>query len=110
MLVCVDVHSEQVAAGLQSVGISPSSLCPAFLYSTTCCLDSPNPSIPTSTMSPGFRYFGGFIPSPTPAGVPVLITSPGRSVMNSLTYDIGVGTSKIMFEVELFCRYSPLTL
>src|SRR5439155_12613087 len=45
----------------------------------------PRPSIPSSTTSPAFRYCGGFIPKPTPGGVPVLITSPGRRVMNSLT-------------------------
>jgi len=47
--------------------------------------DSPSPSMPSSTTSPAFRYCGGFMPKPTPAGVPVLMTSPGRSVMNWLT-------------------------
>ena len=35
------------------------------------CRDSPSPSIPNSTTSPDLRYCGGFIPGPTPAGVPV---------------------------------------
>src|SRR4029079_6901734 len=52
----------------------------------TFCRDSPRRSMPSATTSPGARYTGdGFIPSPTPAGVPVLMTSPGKSVMNSLT-------------------------
>jgi len=54
------------------------------VYATTCWRDWPKPSMPSSTMSPGFRYCGGFMPRPTPAGVPVLTTSPGRSVMNWL--------------------------
>src|SRR5213592_5046615 len=39
----------------------------------------------SSTTSPGARKRGGFCPSPTPAGVPVEMTSPGRRVMNWLT-------------------------
>jgi LacI family transcriptional regulator len=44
----------------------------------------PRPSIPSSITSPGFKYTGGFWPRPTPAGVPVEMTSPGRRVMNWL--------------------------
>src|SRR5262249_61546927 len=45
--------------------------------STTFWHDSPNPSMPSATISPAFRYTGaGFMPRPTPGGVPVLITSP----------------------------------
>lgn len=44
--------------------------------------DSPNPSAPNSMMSPAFRYIGGLKPRPTPAGVPVEITSPGNNVIN----------------------------
>src|SRR5690606_9507804 len=40
----------------------------------------PMPSISTSTTSPGFRKTGGFMNTPTPSGVPVLIMSPGSSV------------------------------
>ena len=40
--------------------------------------------MPRSTRSPGFKYCGGCIPRPTPAGVPVLITSPGSKAI--LTY------------------------
>ena len=41
----------------------------------------PNPVISMRTTSPALRYTGGFIPSPTPGGVPVAIRSPGISVM-----------------------------
>src|SRR4030095_7155159 len=34
----------------------------------------------TSMTSPGFKYCGGFIPKPTPGGVPVKIMSPGSRV------------------------------
>ena len=37
----------------------------------------PMPSISTRTTSPAFRNCGGLRPMPTPAGVPVAITSPG---------------------------------
>ena len=50
-----------------------------------CCRCSPKPSIPNSTTSPCFKYCGGFIPIPTPDGVPVDMTSPGNKVMNWLT-------------------------
>ena len=33
----------------------------------------------------GFRYCGGLRPMPTPGGVPVVMMSPGSSVMNWLT-------------------------
>src|SRR5579864_5950875 len=36
----------------------------------TFCWDSPSLSIPSSTRSPAFRYCGGRMPNPTPAGVP----------------------------------------
>ena len=52
---------------------------------TACCFDSPSPSMPSSTTSPGLRKTGvGFKPRPTPGGVPVLMTSPGSRVMNWL--------------------------
>ena len=41
--------------------------------------------LPHSTTSPGFKYTGGFIPIPTPPGVPVETTSPGHKVMNRET-------------------------
>ena len=42
---------------------------------------TPMPVTSIRTTSPGFRYFGGLKPIPTPAGVPVAIRSPGSSVM-----------------------------
>ena len=45
--------------------------------STTSFSRTPIPSISMRTTSPAFRYFGGSKPMPTPAGVPVAITSPG---------------------------------
>jgi uncharacterized protein (UPF0303 family) len=46
----------------------------------------PSPSIDSSTTSPARRYgLGSGCPSATPAGVPVLMTSPGYRVMNWLT-------------------------
>lgn len=43
---------------------------------------SPRPSIPRRISSPTARYRGGRRPSPTPEGVPVLMTSPGSRTMN----------------------------
>src|SRR2546426_3322716 len=40
---------------------------------------TPMPSISISTTSPTLRYSGGVRAKPTPAGVPVMITSPGHS-------------------------------
>ncbi len=48
----------------------------------TCWREDPSPSIPSSTTSPALRKTGGLKPSPTPAGVPVLITSPGNNDIN----------------------------
>ncbi len=45
----------------------------------------PRASAPYSTTSPGCRNAFGVRPKPTPSGVPVLITSPGRRDMKSLT-------------------------
>ena len=46
---------------------------------------SPRPSMPSVTTSPTLRNFGGFMPVPTPGGVPVVMMSPGSSVMNCET-------------------------
>jgi len=42
---------------------------------------SPIAVISMLTLSPGTRYFGGFMPRATPDGVPVAMTSPGSSVI-----------------------------
>ena len=49
---------------------------------TTVCRCDPRIPPWSSTTSPRFRNCGGFMPRPTPSGVPVITTSPGRSVMN----------------------------
>ena len=51
---------------------------------TKVCFCVPSPSMPSSTTSPFFRNFGGFMPRPTPGGVPVEMMSPGSSDMNWL--------------------------
>ena len=40
--------------------------------------------MPSSITSPAFRNVGGFIPMPTPGGVPVEMMSPGCRLMNWL--------------------------
>src|SRR5690606_27720481 len=50
------------------------------------CRCLPSPTASTSTTSPDCRYRGGVLPMPAPAGVPVLIMSPGSSTMNWLRY------------------------
>ncbi len=59
----------------------------AMRYAAFSCVRwRPKPSISSSTTSPGLRYgFGSGWPMATPAGVPVLMTSPGYRVMNWLT-------------------------
>lgn len=67
--------------------------------------------MPRVTTSPGLRYFGsGLMPSPTPAGVPVVMTSPGSSTQNYEQYQTRWRQSKIMFLVVPRWRCSPLTL
>src|SRR5437868_6151128 len=46
---------------------------------------SPSPSMLSVTTSPTLRNFGGFMPEPTPGGVPVVTMSPGNSVRNCET-------------------------
>ena len=45
---------------------------------------------------------------PTPAGVPVAITSPGCKVMPAEMVSMIVGTSKMRSRVLALCRNSPL--
>ena len=53
---------------------------------------------------------GGSKPRPTPAGVPVEMTSPGRSVMYCERYATMWLHEKIMFLVLPFCICLPLTV
>ena len=57
----------------------------------------------TRTVSPGFRNWGGFIPAPTPAGVPVAMMSPGDSVTH---FDTCAGEGEEVESVELHCEGS----
>src|SRR4029079_472010 len=58
---------------------------PLHLEGATFWRERPSPSMPSSTTSPTLRYTGsGLMPRPTPAGVPVLMTSPGSRDMNWL--------------------------
>ena len=54
-------------------------------HATTFCVCSPSPATPRRMLSPGFKKRGGFMPMPTPGGVPVVMMSPGWSDMNWLT-------------------------
>ena len=45
----------------------------------------PSLSMPMRISSPALGHTGGFMPSATPAGVPVVTTSPGSSTMNCET-------------------------
>ena len=53
-------------------------------HARTFCVCTPSFSMPTRMICPGLRYLGGFMPKPTPGGVPVVMISPGSNVMNSL--------------------------
>lgn len=66
------------------------------------------PSMLHATTSPGCSHSGGSKPMPTPAGVPMEMIVPGRSVMPWLSSAITYGTWKIMRSVVLSCRSSPL--
>jgi hypothetical protein len=50
------------------------------------------------------------MPSATPGGVPVMMTSPGSSTMNCEQYHTMWAAPKIIVLVEPFCRLSPLTV
>jgi len=49
---------------------------------TTVCCWRPRPWISSAIVSPTLRNTGGFMPRPTPGGVPVVTTSPASSTMN----------------------------
>ena len=60
--------------------------------------------------SPGCSQTGGLRNAPTPAGVPVMIRSPGSSVIACETNAITSATPKIMFEVFESCIVSPFRI
>ena len=59
--------------------------------------------------SPGFKNRTGFCPNPTPAGVPVAITSPALRVVPAERVLIRVGMENIRSSVVASWRFSPLT-
>src|SRR5882757_2146760 len=69
----------------------------------------PSRLLPISTTSPAWRYFGGLPAWPTPAGVPVLMMSPGSRAMNWLMYRTRVAGEKIISAVLESCVAVPLT-
>src|SRR5215471_17003440 len=72
---------------------------------------SPSPAMLSLTTSPTFKYFGsGFMPSATPGGVPVMMTSPGSRTMNWEQYHTRWATPKTIVLVEPFWRVSPFTV
>src|SRR5262249_59082175 len=81
----------------------------ALDFTTFCCC-SPSPSMPRRTTSPALRNCGGFMPRPTPGGVPVMITSPGSITKNCEQYQTRCATPNTMVLVLPFCRVSPLTV
>src|SRR5438067_273451 len=54
---------------------------PGHWVAATVLTSSPIAVISMPTLSPGCRYFGGFMPIATPDGVPVAMMSPGSSVI-----------------------------
>ena len=70
----------------------------------------PTPSTVTSITSPGWSQTGGFLAKPTPPGVPVAMTSPGRSLVNDEKNSIALGTSTIIWEVLADCMTWPFSV
>src|SRR5438105_6807382 len=81
----------------------------SYASSTTGLRSTPMFSISTSTTSPGLRKIGGLRVKPTPAGVPVAITSPGTRSKMVEQYSIRRGIEKISIEVVEVCITVPLT-
>ena len=65
--------------------------------------------MPSDITSPGLSSTGGFRATPTPGGVPVVMMSPGSSVMYRLTWATRVATEKIMVRVFPVCMRVPFT-
>lgn len=57
------------------------------------------PSMPSSTTSFCFKSNDAFPPRPTPAGVPVEISAPGKSDIKPLRYLTMNGRSKMTLQV-----------
>ena len=74
-----DQRSSSPASGRRAASLPQSS---PYLSRTTFCCWTPRPSMPMRIVSPGFRKRCGFMPMPTPGGVPVVMMSPGIRVKN----------------------------
>ena len=96
------LYDRQLFGGLLAVGFGDEEEAMVFV-------SVPSPDTLISIESPSFRKFGGFNPSPTPAGVPVASTSPGCSVCASLIVLMRYGIEKIKSSVVASCLNSPLT-
>ena len=57
----------------------------AYMFTLWDC--SPKLSIDSLISSPDYKYVGGFMPIPTPDGVPVVIISPGCKDIKLLRYE-----------------------
>eukprot|EP01022_Parablepharisma_sp_SALTPOND_P011067 TRINITY_DN1458_c0_g1_i1.p2 TRINITY_DN1458_c0_g1~~TRINITY_DN1458_c0_g1_i1.p2 ORF type:complete len:758 (+),score=206.27 TRINITY_DN1458_c0_g1_i1:4238-6511(+) len=68
----------------------------------------PMRSISISTLSPCFIHTGGVRDWPTPAGVPMMMTSPGSRVTHSVSSAMVSATFQIMSRVLASCITSPL--
>src|SRR3954453_2786313 len=102
--------SARHAAPVRSKPACRVSRCGAGAYAPTIsCRCSPRPSMPRVTTSPTLRNCGGFMPVPTPGGVPVVTISPGIRVMNCETYEMHFAIEKIMVAVDPVWRRVPLT-
>lgn len=88
-------------------GNTRGELCHSIGSSTTGLLSEPIFSMVTVTTSPGLSQRGGLWAKPTPCGVPVRITVPGKSVVLPLRNSISLDTSKIMSSVFQSCNTSP---
>jgi len=80
------------------------------LANSTLFTQLPTPSKATSTTSPSLSQSWGFLPIPTPDGVPVKITSPGSRVVPWLKNAIVFAMPKIWSDVFPSCSVLPLTL
>ena len=83
----VDVDSPRSVASRSST---------SSVQSMTGFSTEPMPSISQRTRSPGWRKTGGSRKTPTPAGVPVAMRSPGSRVIDRLMYSISSATPQIM--------------
>src|SRR5437867_2893069 len=86
-------------------GIEVDDLC--HQPATTGFARRPMRSTSTVISSPGFIQTGGLRKAPTPAGVPVVRTSPGSSVTISVRNSIRRAAEKIMSDVGEDCICSP---